>query len=59
MNTPITEEQLRHLREDLLDSMDEEFELELDDRLLDGQSVGPGDAQNRMTYFRELLRLQS
>jgi polyphosphate kinase 2 len=59
MTQEITEEQLRQLREDLLDSMDEEFELELDDRLLDGHSAGPGDAQNRMTYFRELLRLQS
>jgi polyphosphate kinase 2 len=59
MTQEITEEQLRHLREDLLDSMDEEFELELDDRLLDGHSPSPGDAQNRMTYFRELLRLQS
>jgi polyphosphate kinase 2 len=59
MTQEITEEQLRQLREDLLDSMDEEFELELDDRLLHGQSAGPGDAQNRMTYFRELLRLQS
>jgi polyphosphate kinase 2 len=39
--------------------MDEEFELELDDRLLDGPSASPVDAQARMSYFRELLRLQS
>ena len=59
MTQEISEEQLRQLREDLLDSMDEEFELELDDRLLDGPSASPGDAQARMSYFRELLRLQS
>ncbi|WP_295520411.1 polyphosphate kinase 2 [Limnohabitans sp. Rim8] len=59
MTHEITEEQLRQLREDLLDSMDEELELELDDRLLDGHSAAPGDVQNRMGYFRELLRLQS
>jgi polyphosphate kinase len=59
MTQEISEEQLRQLREDLLDSMDEEFELELDDRLLDGPNASPGDAQARMSYFRELLRLQS
>ena len=59
MTQQISEEQLRQLREDLLDSMDEEFELELDDRLLDGPNASPGDAQARMSYFRELLRLQS
>ena len=59
MPQEITEEQLRQLREDLLDSMDEELELEFDDRLLDGPNATPGDAQNRMSYFRELLRLQS
>jgi polyphosphate kinase 2 len=59
MTQEISEEQLRQLREDLLDSMDEEFELELDDRLLDGPSASPVDAQARMSYFRELLRLQS
>ena len=59
MTQEISEEQLRQLREDLLDSMDEEFELELDDRLLDGPNASPGNAQARMSYFRELLRLQS
>jgi polyphosphate kinase 2 len=59
MTSEITEEQLRQLREDMLDSMDEEFELELDDRLLDGSSASSSDAQARMSYFRELLRLQS
>ena len=59
MTQEISEEQLRQLREDLLDSMDEEFELELDDRLLDGPSASPGATQARMSYFRELLRLQS
>ena len=39
MTTPtsINEAQMRQLREDLLDSLDEEFEMELDDRLTAGQ----------------------
>ena len=32
---PIDEEHIRRLREDLLDSLDEELEMELDDRALD------------------------
>jgi polyphosphate kinase 2 (PPK2 family) len=55
----INEVQLRQMREDLLDSMDEELELELDDRL--GAEYAPNKAQTgeRIRYFRELLRLQS
>ena len=59
MTQEITEEQLRQLREDLLDSMDEEMELELDDRLLGGHKASAQEVQNRAGYFRELLRLQS
>jgi polyphosphate kinase 2 (PPK2 family) len=55
----IDETQMRQLREDLLDSMDEELELELDDRW--GADAAANDAQTgeRIRYFRELLRLQS
>jgi polyphosphate kinase 2 len=44
------------LREDLLDTMDEELELELDDRLEETSEENSGFS--RQTYFRELLRLQ-
>ena len=55
----IDEAQMRQLREDLLDSMDEELELEFDDRW--GAESAANDAQSgdRIRYFRELLRLQS
>jgi polyphosphate kinase 2 len=55
----VDEAQMRQLREDLLDSMDEELELELDDRW--GADAAANDAQTgeRIRYFRELLRLQS
>ncbi len=58
-------EQVRRLRQDLVDSYDEELELELDDR-----SFGDGDEaaneqdrkagrEERSRYFRELFRLQA
>ena len=48
--------QIQRLREDLLDTMDEELELELDDRLEETTEESSGFS--RQTYFRELLRLQ-
>ena len=52
------ERQLR-LQADLIDSLDEELELELDDRRLDGEDTSDEDWRaNRQRYFRELLRLQ-
>ncbi|MDQ7744290.1 polyphosphate kinase 2 [Hydrogenophaga pseudoflava] len=53
-----TDQQIAQLREDLLDSLDEEFELEMEDRL--GEDAGrPGsNASSRIHYFRELFRLQ-
>ncbi len=54
---PIDEEPIRRLREDLLDSLDEELEMELDDRALD-PSATEEDRVSRARYFRELLRLQ-
>ena len=55
----ITEEQLTQLREDLLDSMDEEFELEMQDRLGEDAGRTGSTASHRIQYFRELLRLQT
>jgi polyphosphate kinase len=44
------------IKEDMLDSFDEELELELDDQRLDG--AGDDDGLNRKRYFKELFRLQ-
>ena len=58
------EELVRRMERDLLDSHDEELELEIEDLeppdSLDGlDSVrSPTDKQARLTYFRELFRLQ-
>ena len=54
-----TDDLVSQLREDLLDSLDEEFELEMEDRL--GEDAGrPGEAiSSRIRYFRELFRLQT
>ena len=55
----MNENQLRQLREDLLDSLDEELELELDDRWGEESAANDSAANERTRYFRELLRLQS
>jgi len=56
------DEFVRRLQADVVDSYDEELELELEDRPFDaeGMVVPLGDAQKqaRRNYFRELLRLQ-
>ena len=47
------------LHEDLLDTLDEELEMEIDDRLLDGEAGMSQEARDtRRMYFRELFRLQ-
>ncbi len=47
------------LHEDLLDTLDEELEMEIDDRLLDGEAGFSQEARDtRRMYFRELFRLQ-
>ncbi len=58
-NVPLPEKQLLQLREDLLDSLDEELELELDDRWEAGTAANDAQTGERIRYFRELLRLQS
>ncbi len=53
----ITEDKIAQLREDLLDSLDEEFELEMEDRLGE-DAARPGEiTSSRIQYFRDLLRL--
>ena len=56
---------VQRVRRDIADSYDEELELELDDRDLDPDTLLPAHAQSdeereaRMSYFRELFRLQA
>ena len=63
--TPTDDELMRRLHRDLRDDLDEEIELEFEDRHLDalaaaeGRPSTDGDAQSRQLYFRELLRLQA
>lgn len=53
------EASIRRMQEDLLDSLDEELEMELDDRLLDGEAGRSDEARGaRADYFRHLFRLQ-
>jgi polyphosphate kinase 2 len=53
------DERQRRLHEDLIDAYDEEVEMEVDDRLLDGAGVHSPEAREaRKHYFRELFRLQ-
>jgi polyphosphate kinase 2 (PPK2 family) len=56
---PIDPDLLRRLQDDVLDSYDEELEMEIDDRLLDGDAVVDDESREaRRLYFRELFRLQ-
>jgi polyphosphate kinase len=49
----------RRFEEDLIDAYDEELEMEVDDRILDGEGAVSDEARAlRKTYFRELFRLQ-
>ena len=63
--TPTDDELMRRLHRDLRDDLDEEIELEFEDRHLDalaaaeGRPSTDGDAQSRQLYFRERLRLQA
>lgn len=47
----------KRMHEEMLDSLDEELEMELDDDRLSGSGEGES-REKRLTYFRELLRLQ-
>lgn len=59
MNMPVSDHYLSQLREDLLDTLDEEFELEMQDRLGEDAQRGSEPVNLRIRYFRELLRLQT
>jgi polyphosphate kinase 2 len=57
------EEMMRRLREDLLDSYDEELEMELEERNMEeleatGKPRNEAERMARRTYFQELFRLQ-
>jgi polyphosphate kinase len=56
------EEFIRRLQADVVDSYDEELELELEDRPFDSEGaevpLSDQEKNDRRTYFRELLRLQ-
>ena len=61
---PSNEELIRRIRNDLIDSYDEELEMELDEQN-SGEVTGEApiaptsrDRENRRLYFRELFRLQ-
>ena len=60
----IDEDMVRRMQRDLVDSYDEELELELEDRKVDvladelSGTVHAPDRQARRDYFRELFRLQ-
>jgi polyphosphate kinase len=54
-----SQDRQRRFQEDLVDSYDEELEMEIDDRILDGEGAFSAEARaQRKTYFRELFRLQ-
>ena len=60
----IDEELMRRIRNDLIDSYDEELEMELEDRTIaeltgvEAPAHSAQDKENRRQYFRELFRLQ-
>ncbi|VCU70450.1 Polyphosphate kinase 2 (PPK2) [Pigmentiphaga humi] len=57
---PDSQALMQRIHRDLIDSYDEEFEMELEDREwdADGQLVREQDEDLRRRYFRELFRLQ-
>jgi len=62
LTSPDHADLLRRIELDLLDSYDEEFELEIEDRSPPGEEgVGAREsgAEDRRRYFRELFRLQA
>ena len=58
-NVPDTQELMRRITHDLLDSYDEELELEIEDHEVDDLGAHqPVDKLARQRYFKELFRLQ-
>jgi polyphosphate kinase 2 (PPK2 family) len=59
MTSQLDADQLRKIREDLLDSIDEELEMALEDGENENAAhASSEEKQARAHYFRELLRLQ-
>jgi len=54
----IDKQLLQRVREDMLDNLDEEYELEMDDQLDNDDKLSAHDRQERLQYFKNLLRLQ-
>jgi len=55
----IDAEQMRKIREDILDSIDEELEMALEDGVNENDPLASAEEKvARALYFRELLRLQ-
>ncbi len=55
-----TQELMQRIANDLIDSYDEEIELEIEDREVDDIGApSPGDKLARQQYFKDLFRLQS
>ncbi|MFM9881336.1 MAG: polyphosphate kinase 2 [Burkholderiaceae bacterium] len=55
------EEFIKRIQRDLIDSYDEELEMEIEDRTLDelaGKSISDDEKKARRQYFQELFRLQ-
>ncbi|MEY2840738.1 MAG: polyphosphate kinase 2 [Pseudomonadota bacterium] len=63
--TALPEDLIQRIHKDLIDSYDEELELELEDRTIDqlaaadGSALTDQDKEDRRQYFRELFRLQA
>jgi polyphosphate kinase 2 len=56
------DDMVQRMHRDLIDSYDEELELEMDDRMLSGEDAEPATEAHkeaRRQYFRELFRLQA
>lgn len=64
MNFEHRDDLVRRIEDDLLDSLDEELELEIEDRtdtLPEGEGQGTPQERHaqRVAYFKELFRLQA
>lgn len=58
-SVPLDAEQLKKIREDILDSIDEELEMALEDGVNENDPLATSEEKvARAHYFRELLRLQ-
>ena len=54
----IDKQLMQRVREDMLDNLDEEYELEMDDQFDSDAKLTVQDRQERLQYFKNLLRLQ-